>query len=122
MLSVDLFAWWAISISWGIVFLIIISVYLYSSSRRRRNEGARTHGDKGGFVSDFMFVWVLIGLLFFYIISVNVGSATLFAAGNIAVEIMLVVYLLKNRSDSSGSSQAAFENDSDTDKKLKNEK
>jgi hypothetical protein len=122
MLSVDLFAWWAISISWGIVFLIIISVYLYSGSRKKRSEGVRTHGDKGSFVRDFIFVWVLIGLLFFYVISVNVGSSALFAAGNIAVEILLVVYLLKNKSDSLGSSHPTVESESATDEKLKNEK
>jgi hypothetical protein len=48
-------------------------------------------------MTDFIFVWVLLGLLIFYIVSINIGSATVFAAGNIFVEALLVAYLLKNR-------------------------
>ncbi len=50
---------------------------------------------------DFIFVWVLLGLLVFYIFSVQLGTGRLsevvFALGNIVVEVLLVFYLLKNR-------------------------
>lgn len=49
----------------------------------------------------FTFVWILIGLLVFYIFSDQMGTGVLpqivFASGNIAVEAILVFYLLKNR-------------------------
>jgi hypothetical protein len=50
---------------------------------------------------NFIFVWVLIGLLFFYIVSVKIGSAVIFAAGNIVVELILIAYLLKNKTTTS---------------------
>ena len=121
-LTLDLFAWWAISISWSIVFLIVAGFYLYSSSRPKReennleeseqdvNDDASVGGraDKvqirartGRVAKDFIFVWVLLGLLVFYIFSVQLGTGTLsemvFALGNIAVEALLVFYLLRNR-------------------------
>jgi hypothetical protein len=52
-------------------------------------------------VKNFVFVWVLIGLLFFYIFSINVASALIFAAGNIVVEVILLAYLLKNGKEES---------------------
>jgi len=121
-LTLDLFAWWAISISWSIVFLIVAGFYLYSSSRPKReennleeseqdvNDDASVGGraDKvqirartGRVAKDFIFVWVLVGLLVFYIFSVQLGTGTLseviFALRNIAVEALLVFYLLRNR-------------------------
>jgi hypothetical protein len=44
-----------------------------------------------------LLLWVLIGLLFFYIVSVKMGSSLLFAAGNIVVEALLIVYAIKNK-------------------------
>jgi hypothetical protein len=90
------------TISGGIAFLILVSIYLYANSRTRRKESGKIKINK--FVklaTDFVFIWVLVSLLVFYIVSVNIGSATLFAAGNIIVEIILVAYLLKNRSEKS---------------------
>jgi len=49
---------------------------------------------------DFVFVWVLFGLLALYIVSINISSAILFAAGNIFTEIVLIVYTVKNRTRS----------------------
>jgi len=101
MITLDPFVWWAVSISGGIVFLILVSIYLYANSRANRKESKKTESNRFRFGKDFAFVWVLIGLLFFYIASVNIGSAIIFAAGNIIVEAVLIVYLIKNRHEKS---------------------
>ncbi len=98
MVGVDLFQWWAATISAGSIFLSLVGVYLYLNSRKSRNA----HYVKGTrrltrSLKDFVFVWVLLGLLVFYIVSIDIGSDWLFAAGNIFVELMLLVYLLRNR-------------------------
>lgn len=98
MLNLDLFAWWAVSISGGIVFLILVSIYLYANSRSKGTGSSRLKA-KVKVGKDFAFVWVLVGLLVFYIASVNIGSAIIFAAGNIIVESILIVYLIKNRQE-----------------------
>jgi Na+/H+ antiporter NhaD/arsenite permease-like protein len=93
----QVFNFWVISISWSIVFLIIIAIYLYKSTRVKSEKSAprkRSHVD---LAKDQAIIWFLLGLLAFYIISVEVGSDTLFAVGNIAVEVMLVVYVWKNQ-------------------------
>jgi membrane protein implicated in regulation of membrane protease activity len=120
--TIDLFAWWAISISWSIAFLIVAGFYLYGSSRAKRKEDtweeskramndehsvkARTYKTQWkatarSLAKDFIFVWTLLGLLIFYIFSVQLGTGTLpevvFVAGNIVVEVLLVFYLLRNR-------------------------
>jgi len=87
----DLFSWWVTSISWSTVFLIIISIYLYRKSNKISISNIDT------WVKDFMFIWVLISLLIFYIISVNIGSSVIFAAGNIIVEIVLIIYVVKSK-------------------------
>jgi hypothetical protein len=43
-------------------------------------------------------VWVLLGLLGLYIVSIDRGSYILFASGNIVVEALLIAYTIKNRS------------------------
>jgi hypothetical protein len=43
----------------------------------------------------------LLGILVFYIITINIGSSLIFAAGNILVEALLIAYLLKNRKEES---------------------
>lgn len=88
----NLFIWWVVCISWSIMFLMLVSVYLYVNSRPRRTT-------KGVFrrIRDFIFVWVLVGLLALYVVSVNIGSKELFAEGNIVVEVVLVFYLVLNR-------------------------
>jgi hypothetical protein len=122
VLTFGLFTWWTISISWNIVFLILAGFYLYASSRAKRKEetrkenkremddehSARARGHKtqlkvtvGKMAKNFIFVWILLGLLVFYIFSVQMGTGKLseavFAGGNIAVEALLVFYLVKNR-------------------------
>ncbi len=95
MLSLDPFTWWILTISWSIAFLIAVSVYLYSNSKPKRTEGHVTAATKTSLGQDFVFVWVLVGLLVFYIVSVYLGSSLIFAAGNIVVEVVLILYLLK---------------------------
>jgi len=96
MLYEDLFYWWAIAISWSSIFLVVIGIYLYTGSRKRKNLSA----NPVGLSKDLAFVWVLLGLLVLYLISIHLGSATLFAAGNIFVEAILMIYILKNRTES----------------------
>lgn len=79
------------------MFLIIVSIYLYGSSRLKREENIQAKPTRFRLCGDFVFVWVLVGLLAFYIVSVNIGSAVLFAVGNIIVESILIIYLLVNR-------------------------
>jgi hypothetical protein len=97
----DLFTWWAISISGGIVFLTLVSIYLYAGTKAKRKESQRMKTNIGNLIKDFVFVWVLLGLLIFYIVSIQIGSATVFAAGNIFVEALLIIYLLRNRKEKS---------------------
>lgn len=91
----DLLVWWSVSISWSAVFLIAVSLYLYWDRRIRHPEGSQVLNQFR--LSDFVFVWVLIGLLGLYIVSIYWGSSLIFAAGNIVVEIILVVYALRHK-------------------------
>ncbi len=101
---IDLFTWWALSISFSSIFLVLISIYLYSGSKSKRSEGAAKVAktvDAVKLVKSFAFVWVLLGLLVFYIFSVQLGAGILsevvFAFGNLVVEALLIFYLLRNR-------------------------
>jgi hypothetical protein len=49
------------------------------------------------FVRDFAFVWVLLGLLGLYIVSIDRGSYILLASGNLVVEALLIAYTVRNR-------------------------
>jgi Flp pilus assembly protein TadB len=120
VLTIDLFAWWTICISWNIVFLIVAGLYLYANSRAKRNEYTREETNRkmkdehsvrpyktqlkataGRIAKNFIFIWILLGLLVFYIFSVQLGTGRLsevvFAMGNIVVEALLVFYLFRNR-------------------------
>jgi len=92
----DLFYWWAIAISWSSIFLIVVGIYLYTGSRKRSNLPA----NPVKLSKNLVFVWILLGLLVLYLVSIHLGSATLFAAGNIFVEAILMIYILKNRTES----------------------
>jgi hypothetical protein len=84
--------WWAASIIWSIAFLIVVSLFLYF------NRKSRVSGESGrGKLSDFVFVFVLVGLLALYIATINRASSLLFAVGNIVVEAILVVYTMRNK-------------------------
>jgi hypothetical protein len=97
--NLDLFEWWAISISGGSVFLTLVSIYLYVDTRTRRKKSKQMKTNISDLMKDFVFVWVLLGLLIFYIISIQTGSAALFAIGNIFVEALLIIYSLRNRKE-----------------------
>jgi uncharacterized membrane protein len=93
----DLFTWWIISISWSIVFLIVVGIYLYADSSKKRKENSQIKRSVARLAKDFVFIWILISLLVFYVVSVNVGSPTLFAIGNVIVEAILILHIVKNR-------------------------
>jgi len=96
MINFNLFAWWAISITGGSIFLVIVAIYIYMKQRTRRKESKKKTKNID-LLKDFIFVWILLGLLVFYIITIKIGSAILFAVGNIFVEIILIIYLMKNK-------------------------
>jgi len=96
MLDLDLFTWWAITITGGSIFLTLVSMYLYVDSATLRKKSEQTGASVINAAKDFVFVWVLLGLLVFYIVSIQIGSAGMFAAGNLLVEAFLTVYLLRN--------------------------
>lgn len=56
-----------------------------------------TEGRAKRWVKDFFFVWVLLALLVLYIVSISEGSEgySLFAGGNLVVEIVLTVYVMR---------------------------
>ena len=93
MIYSNLLGWWVVSISWSALFLIAVSFYLYW--KKRPHQGAR---GLSSIFNDFVFVWVLAGLLILYIVTVNNSSSMVFAVGNVIVEVVLIVYTLKNRS------------------------
>ncbi len=97
MTDVNLFAWWTASISGGSIFLVLVAIYIYIKQRARRKESKKKTKNVVDPFKDFIFVWILLGLLVFYIVSIRIGSATLFALGNIFVEIILIIYLIKNK-------------------------
>lgn len=93
MIYSNLLIWWIVSISWSALFLIAVSFYLYWKKRPRQRSGGRS-----SILNDFVFVWVLAGLLILYIVTINNRSSIVFAAGNISVEVVLILYTIKNRS------------------------
>jgi hypothetical protein len=95
--DIDLFSWWAIIISGGSIFHTLVSIYLYANTKTRREKSKQASKNAISLLENFVFVWVLLGLLIFYIVSIQIGSAIIFAAGNIFVEAVLIVYLVKNR-------------------------
>lgn len=105
MPNIDLFTWWALSISFSSIFLTFISIYLFIDSKSRRKEGIQKRASAFRMGKNFAFVWVLLGLLVFYIFSIQLGAGVLseaiFAVGNIVVEALLVLYLLRNRKEES---------------------
>ena len=91
----SLMGFWVVCITWSALFLTAVSIYLYFDSRKNRRQD-RT-ANRLGFVKDFVFVWVLLGLLGLYIVSINGSSSVLFALGNIVVEALLIAYTVKSR-------------------------
>jgi amino acid transporter len=110
--NLDLFVWWALSISFSIMFLAVVSIYIYLGSKSRRRGRVEKKAEKINLVKlvgNFAFVWVLLGLLVFYIFSIQlartsvlgVQAEVVFTVGNIVVEALLVLYLLRNREEKS---------------------
>jgi len=93
----ELFIWWAVCITWGIVFLTAVSIYLYGGQIVRMRNLSQNSAKVTRIGRDFIFVWVLLSLLVFYIVTINIGSAPIFAVGNIVVEGLLLIYLFRNR-------------------------
>jgi hypothetical protein len=92
-----LFIWWTIVIFAGTIFLTGISVYIYLNNLKRMRH---TGGAKKSIVTiwkDFVFVWILLSLLVLYVVSIGHISTFLFAVGNIVVEAVLLIYVLKNK-------------------------
>jgi hypothetical protein len=90
------FGWWMVSITFNILFVIAASTYLYVHRRNRGSGTPRGTGRILRVVKDFTFVWILLGLLLFYVYSVGEGSSFVFALGNIVVEVILVVYVVRS--------------------------
>jgi len=105
MIEFNLFTWWALAITFGIIFLIVVSIYLFWDSRKKRREDKQNKIGAYKIVKEFIFVWILIGLLILYITSINLVSATLFAVGNIIVEFILSIYLFRNKGQKSEQTQ-----------------
>jgi amino acid transporter len=105
MPDIDLFTWWALSISFSTILLTFISIFLFIDSRSRRREDTQRKTSAFRVGKEFAFVFVLLGLLVFYIFSIqlarasalNVLAEAVFTVGNIIVEALLVLYLVKNR-------------------------
>lgn len=91
-----LFNIWVTTISFSIVFIAIVSFYLYT--KRKSPAGIdQPHPGLRKFASDFVFVWVLLALLIFYIVTISVTSPVMFAVGNIAVELVLILYIVRSK-------------------------
>ncbi len=97
----DLFTWWAICISGGSIFLALVSIYLYLGSKAKRQDSFGLKKKKRNLMKDFVFVWVLLGLLIFYIVTIQVGNSLIFALGNIVVEALLIGYLVTQKTTGS---------------------
>ena len=96
-----LFGWWISSITFNIVFVICASIYLY---RHRTKQPGRETGPKVlRWAKDFVFVWILTGLLVLYVLSIGEGSYLLFASGNVVVEILLIIYTVRSTRSPNGS-------------------
>jgi L-asparagine transporter-like permease len=97
MIDFNLFAWWAATISGGSIFQVLVAIYIYIKQRKKRKESKKKTKNVVDLLKEFIFVWILLGLLVFYMISIRISSATIFAVGNIFVEVILIVYLMKNK-------------------------
>ncbi len=74
--------------------MIACGIYLYIDSKDQRGASNQKLS-LVKLMKDFTFTWILIGLLIFYIVSVEIGSSVVFAAGNIIAELILITYLLR---------------------------
>ena len=82
MAALGLFELWELTISWSIVFILLVSFFLYSKRKRPANA-SQERASPRKFFEDFTFVWVLVFLLAFYIVTIDLRSFILFAIGNV---------------------------------------
>lgn len=109
MTNPDIFGYWELSISFSIIFITLVSIYLYVSSEPKRTATVHKATNALQMGKNFVFVLVLISLLLFYIFSIQLARESssgilpevVFAAGNIAAEAFLIIYLLMNRKEES---------------------
>lgn len=92
----DLFGWWALVITAGIVFTTLISIFLYVRSKSRNKKKKKIVSGIYRIGIDFIFVWIILSLLVLYIVSIGRLSIIIFASGNLVVEAILIVYLFRN--------------------------
>ena len=83
------------SITCSALFLIAVSIFLYVGRNQRSTVKVSTSHVR---LNDFVFVILLAGLLGLYIVSIERTSSLIFAAGNIIVEAILILYTVKNKS------------------------
>jgi len=98
----QLFNWWIGSITFNILFVIVASIYLYKRRKTKQLSGQSVAQRIRHVVYDFVFVWFLLGLLIFYVISVGEGSYLLFLEGNIVVEVLLLIFIYSSSSAHKG--------------------
>ena len=106
--NLDLFGYWELSITFSIIFITLVSVYLYVSSKPKRTATAHKETNAFQMGKNFVFVLVLISLLLFYIFSIQLARSSsgilpevVFATGNIVAEAFLIIYLWTNRKEDS---------------------
>jgi hypothetical protein len=90
----DLFIWWAGTISFGIIFLSIVSFVLYFLAKKEGRVAPKGVGSFLFNVKNFAFVWVLLTLLVLYIVSIDGQNYTMFAIGNVVIEAFIFGYLV----------------------------
>ena len=90
-----MFGWWISSITFNILFVIAAATYLYVRRKTPEKEKLTGIAKLVRIIKDFIFVWVLLGLLIFYVYSVGLESYFNFAVGNVVVEVLLIVYVIK---------------------------
>ncbi len=90
----DLFIWWAGTITAGILFLVIVSIVLYFTSGNVVVRDRNPIRLVAKALKNYAFVWVLLGLLALYLVSIDRQDYNLFAAGNVISEIFIFAYLL----------------------------
>ena len=94
----NLFVWWAGTITFGILFLVCVSVVLFLSSKKKEKVAKR--GIINGLIltaRNYAFVWVLLTLLVLYLVSIDGQNYLMFAAGNVVIEVLVFGYLIATR-------------------------
>ena len=107
MFYAHLFSWWIVSITFNILFVVAASIYLYEIRKQRELRDLSLGQRIAHVAKDFLFVWFLLGLLVLYVYSVGLASYLLFAVGNVAIELLLTIYILASRKSQTQTSSAS---------------